>query len=62
MEDYYQIEFADFHQLLSIHRDLLHVNGDREHRVGATTHRHNNKETINKSGNYCLQLEVWSMV
>lgn len=32
----YQVEFADLHQLLSIQSDLLHVDGDREHRVGAT--------------------------
>lgn len=33
---FYQIEFSDLHQLLSIQSDLLHVNGDGEHRVGAT--------------------------
>lgn len=34
--DYYQIEFSDLHQLLSFQSDLLHVDGDGEHRVGAT--------------------------
>ncbi len=47
MTDYYQIEFADLHQLLSIQSDLLHVNGDREHRVRATTRR-DDREMVNK--------------
>lgn len=47
MRDCYQIEFADLHQLLSVQSDLLHVNSDREHRVGATAQRHE-KETMNK--------------
>jgi len=34
--DCYQVEFADLHQLLPVQRDLLHVDGDREHGVGAT--------------------------
>lgn len=41
--DYYQVEFADLHQLLSIQSDLLHVNGDREHRVWATAKTQNSK-------------------
>lgn len=36
----YQVEFADLHQLLSFRRDLLHVDGDGEHGVGATANRH----------------------
>lgn len=37
--DYYQIEFSDLHQLLPFQRDLLHVDGDGEHRVGATVEK-----------------------
>lgn len=40
MKNNYQIEFADLHQLLSVQSDLLHVDGDREHGVGATSQRH----------------------
>lgn len=41
MREYYQVEFSDLHQLLSVQRDLLHVDGDWEHGVGATAHNHN---------------------
>lgn len=44
----YQIEFANLHQLLPIQSDLLHVNGDREHRVGATVQTQN-RETVTKT-------------
>lgn len=39
LPDYYQIEFSDLHQLLSFQSDLLHVDGDGEHRVGATVEK-----------------------
>lgn len=41
MREYYQVEFSDLHQLLSIQCDLLHVDGHREHGVGATAHKRN---------------------
>lgn len=45
----YQIEFSDLHQFLSVHSDLLHVNGDGEHRVGAATQR-NDTTKISRGG------------
>lgn len=49
LKERYQVEFADLHQLLSIQSDLLHVNGDREHRVGATAQTQS-RETVNRTG------------
>lgn len=35
----HQVELADLHQLLAVQRDLLHVDGDGEHGVGAAAER-----------------------
>lgn len=51
-KDHYQIELADLHQLLSIHRDLLHVNGDGEDRVGAAVQR-DDRERVHKPATRC---------
>lgn len=41
----YQVKFSNFHQLLPVQGDLLHVDGDGEDRVGATirTHTHTHR-------------------
>lgn len=47
MKGRYQVEFSDLHQLLSVQSDLLHVDGDGEHGVGATA-REEEREALSK--------------